>query len=62
MSMSAKEIKEWLAILDENAEVGIDDSGLCLRVAGEPSYLEIGGIEEVQAFALPEPKEGGDTE
>ncbi len=56
--MKAKEIKEWLNTIDENTEVGIDDSGLCLRVVNESTYLEIGGIEAYSAFALRAPEEG----
>lgn len=58
MAMKAKKIKEWLNTIDENAEVGIDDGCLCLCVVGEPTYLEIGGIEAYSAFALRAPEEG----
>jgi hypothetical protein len=47
MTMSAKEIREWLETLREDDLVGVDDGGLCLRVAGNPAiYCEIGGICE----------------
>ena len=48
MSMTVGEIKEWLKVLDDCDEVGVDEGGLCLRVVGldDTVYLEIGGIPE----------------
>lgn len=47
MAMTAQEIMEWLEGLPEDAVVGVDDGGLCLRVAGdEGNYCEVGGLPE----------------
>lgn len=47
MSMPAREVLEWLENLPEDAKVGVDDGGLCLRVVGdEDNYCEIGGLPE----------------
>lgn len=48
MAMKAKEIRGWLDLQigrDADAEVGVDDSGLCLRVVGDDgNYCEVGGL------------------
>ena len=51
MSMPVRDIRAWLATLDDDDEVGIDDGGLTLHVVGaEPTpYLEIGGLPEKDA-------------
>lgn len=48
MAVTVRELKEWLATLDENDLVGVDEGGLCLRVNEEhsESYYEIGGMPE----------------
>jgi len=51
MSMRADDLRDWvdgLIAQDKNAEVGVDDGGLCLRVVGDPEpYIEIGGLPEL---------------
>ncbi len=45
--MKVSEIREWLATLDANDHVGIDDGGLRLKVFQHSDpYLEIGGMPE----------------
>jgi hypothetical protein len=44
MAMKAKEIKDWLATVDDEKMVAVDDGGLTLVVKGERSYCEVGGI------------------
>lgn len=47
MSMKVYEIKRWLETLPYEAEVGVDDGGLCLRVVEDRySYCEIGGLPD----------------
>lgn len=51
--MPKQEIIDWLNTLPDDAQVGVDSGGLCLRVDNaayanptkEP-YLEIGGLED----------------
>ena len=50
--MHKQEIVDWVNALPDNAQVGIDEGGLCLREyvgpgiedADDQDYLEIGGI------------------
>ena len=46
--MTKRGIAEWLdAVPEDDALVGIDDGGLCLRAAGSDDYyLEVGGLPE----------------
>ena len=46
--MNVKEIKDWLSSLSDEAEVGVDEGGLCLRVFGkeDDEYCEVGGLPE----------------
>jgi len=44
MAMSGKEVKEWVAGLNDDDMVAVDDGGLCLVVKDTGSYCEIGGI------------------
>jgi hypothetical protein len=45
--MGKEQIIDWLNTLPEEACVGVDDGGLCLRVDCDPeAYLEIGGMPE----------------
>ena len=44
--MSKKDVRAWLNTLPEDAEVGIDDGGLCLQMRGLEAYLEVGGLPE----------------
>jgi hypothetical protein len=44
--MSKQDVRAWLDTLPEDAEVGIDDGGLCLQMHGSTAYLEIGGLPE----------------
>lgn len=47
MSISAKELKQWINSLPNNSHVGIDDGGLTLQIIDNPEiYLEIGGLPE----------------
>lgn len=52
MAMTAKKVKEWLATIDDEKMVAIDEGGLTLVVKGERSYLEIGGIPEATHYGL----------
>lgn len=53
--MKASEVKEWIKDIDDDADLAIDDGGLCLVVVGDKrgegleayefgDYLEIGGV------------------
>ena len=42
--MSNAEIKDWLATLPEETNIGVDEGGLTLVVEESNAYLEIGGI------------------
>jgi hypothetical protein len=45
MMMPVKEIREWLDFLPDDAQVGIDEGGLSLVLAGSPTiYIEVGGL------------------
>jgi hypothetical protein len=44
--MSKHDVRTWLDTLPEDAEIGIDDGGLCLQMGGSEVYLEIGGLPE----------------
>jgi hypothetical protein len=45
MAMKWADIREWGDTLPDDAEVGIDEGGLVLTVAGdEAMYLEVGGL------------------
>ncbi len=44
--MKKRELTDWLDTLPEEAQIGIDDGGLCLQVLGSDEYLEIGGLPE----------------
>jgi hypothetical protein len=44
--MSKQDVRAWLDTLPEDAEVAIDDGGLCLEMRGSDAYLEIGGFPE----------------
>ena len=47
MAMTVQEIREWLDTLSDEDEVGVDDTGLTLRVVGDlDSYCEVGGLPE----------------
>jgi len=47
MSMTVKDIQQWLSTLEQEDEVGVDDGGLTLQAVGFPEiYLEIGGLPE----------------
>jgi hypothetical protein len=47
MAMPVQELKEWLNNLPPDAEVGVDEGGLCLRVVGDDeTYYEVGGLPE----------------
>lgn len=62
MAMKVSEVREWLEGLPKNAEVGVDDGGLCLRVAGdEKNYCEVGGLPETVACSVCGNKTPADT-
>jgi len=44
--MTKTQLATWLDALPEDAEIGIDDGGLCLQVFSSDEYLEIGGLPE----------------
>jgi hypothetical protein len=44
--MTKQEITAWLNTLPEDAEIGIDDGGMCLQVLGSEEYLEVGALRE----------------
>jgi hypothetical protein len=44
--MSKQDVSAWLDTLPEDAEIGIDDGGLCLQMHDSEAYLEIGGLPE----------------
>ncbi len=44
--MSKREILEWLNTLPDEAEIGIDEGGLCLQMFADEAYIEIGGLPE----------------
>ena len=50
MSMPIKELKEWLDSLPADAEVGVDEGGLCLRVVDDEleqdRFCEVGGLPD----------------
>lgn len=47
MSMPITELLAWLRSLPPDAEVGVDEGGLCLRVVdNEDQYCEIGGLPD----------------
>ena len=47
MAMQVVQLREWLATLNDDQLVGVDDGGLCLRVVDDPEpYCEIGGLPE----------------
>jgi len=46
MAATVKEIQEWLATLDPDDSVGIDEGGLELVAEKDGAYFEIGGIDE----------------
>ena len=45
MAATVKELREWLADLNDRDEVGIDDGGLTLVVEGKENYYEIGVLQ-----------------
>jgi len=44
--MRAKQVQEWVALLNPDDAVAIDEGGLTLVVVGreDEAYLEVGGI------------------
>lgn len=47
--ITAKALREWLATVPENAEIGIDEGGLQLQVVTAHlwgPYLEVGGMPD----------------
>lgn len=44
MSMSARDLKDWILTIHDDTAVGIDDGGLTLTTEDGSAYLEIGGI------------------
>jgi len=47
MAITVAELEDWLAELDVEDIVGIDDGGLTLRLENNKNiYIEIGGLEE----------------
>lgn len=47
MSMTVKDVQEWLSTLDPEDEVGVDEGGLTLQSVNEEyARLEIGGLPE----------------
>ena len=61
MAMKVQEIQKWLNSLPENAEVGVDEGGLTLKVTSDPTpYLEVGGLPRLTQEKIDEyVKEGG---
>ncbi len=55
MAMIAKEIKEWLATIDDDKMIAVGEDGLSLVVKGERSYCEVGGIPLDDDDSFPEP-------
>lgn len=51
--MDVKEVKRWLATLDERNGVAVDDGGLCL-VELTPDGEETGAYCEIGGTPLPE--------
>ena len=47
MSVPKQEIIDWLNSLPDDAEVGVDEGGLCLRAEDNgKAYFEIGGLKD----------------
>jgi outer membrane biogenesis lipoprotein LolB len=48
MAMPIKELKEWLEGLPADAEVGVDEGGLCLLVVDDENdrSCEVGGLPD----------------
>lgn len=46
--MKNKELIEWLQQFGDNAEVYIDDDGICLWVNPPNTYYEVGGLTKEQ--------------
>jgi hypothetical protein len=47
MSISVKDLKQWLDSIPNSTQIGVDDGGLTLQVVGNPDvYLEVGGISD----------------
>jgi hypothetical protein len=47
MAITAKELREWLAAIPQDALVGVDNTGLTLQVADDANaYIEVGGLPE----------------
>lgn len=44
MVMTARDIRAWIETVPDDAEVGINDDGMCLEVVGSDAYLEVGGL------------------
>ena len=43
--MNAGQVREWLAGLNDDTDVAIDDGGLMLVLVDNPDvYLEVGGV------------------
>lgn len=51
MAMKVSEIREWLATLPDDTEIGIGDDAMTLRVVGDDvSYCEIGAMPMTQCY------------
>lgn len=47
MATTVSDLLEWLDYLDPDDIIQIDDGGLCIELANEPSiHIEIGGRED----------------
>ena len=50
MSVTKRELLDWLGTLADDQEIGIDDGGLTLQALdspdGDAAYLEVGGLPE----------------
>jgi hypothetical protein len=44
--MKASELKAWVATLDDDQIVGIDDGGLAIEVVGSDAYIELGAMPD----------------
>ncbi len=54
MAVNVKVLRDWLATLNSDADVAIDDGGMILEECGGSNHIEIGG------YSLPGAELGGD--
>ena len=49
MSATVSQMREWLATLDDGAEIAVDDGGLTIVEVGGSAYFDLGGIPDPQS-------------